>query len=63
MNVLKITDENELDISFEEIKEIVKDCIDESKNLNDLIEKICKKIYFTGVRDGEVKIHKILNKE
>ena len=63
MNVLKITDENELDISFEEIKGIVKDSIDESKNMNDLIERICKKIYFTGVRDGEVKIHKILNKE
>lgn len=58
MDVIKITADNELDISFEEIKAIVMDSIDESKNLNDLIERVCKKIYFTGVRDGEIKIHK-----
>ncbi len=62
MNILEISDSTELDISFEEVKDIVKDTIDESKNLNDLIERVCKKIYFIGVRDAEVKMHKIQNK-
>lgn len=63
MDAIKITSDNELDISFEEIKDIVKETIDEAKNLNNLIETVCKRIYFKGVRDGEIKIHKILTKD
>lgn len=39
-------------MNFEEVKQLVMDSIDESKNLNDLIHIVINKIYQKGFNDG-----------
>ena len=45
-------------MEFEEVKQIVKDSIDESENLNELIQIVVNKIYQKGKDDSEKMTNK-----
>ena len=44
-----------MEISFDEVKRIIIDSIDESKNMNELIQTTVNKIYEKGFNDGRPK--------
>ena len=44
-----------MEISFNEVKRIIIDSIDESKNMNELIQTTVNKIYEKGFNDGRPK--------
>ena len=39
-------------ISFDEVKQMFRDSIDESANINDLLQSVANKIYQKGLNDG-----------
>lgn len=44
-----------MEISFEEVKQMFRDSIDESANINDLLQSVANKIYQKGLNNGMAK--------
>ena len=45
-------DTKSMGISFDEVKQMFRDSIDESANINDLLQSVANKIYQKGFNDG-----------
>ena len=45
-------DTKSMGISFDEVKQMFRDSIDESANINDLLQSVANKIYLKGFHDG-----------
>jgi len=44
--------DNAMGISFEEVKQIFQESIDDSANINELLQSVADKIYKKGLNDG-----------
>ena len=48
-------DTKSIGISFDEVKQMFRDSIDESANINDLLQSVANKIYQKGLNNGSIK--------
>lgn len=48
-------DTKSMGISFDEVKQMFRDSIDESANINDLLQSVANKIYQKGLNNGSIK--------
>ena len=47
-------DTKSMGISFDEVKQMFRDSIDESANINDLLQNVANKIYQKGLNNGRL---------
>lgn len=48
-------DTKSMGISFEEVKQIFQESIDDSANINELLQSVANKIYQKGLNNGRAK--------
>lgn len=50
-------------ISFDEVKQMFRESVDESKNMNEILQTVVNKIYQKGFEDGKPKYANVVFKQ